>query len=335
VKSTFKHICHFLKVNEALLKLHRSDMLVLCYHGVLEQSRADSWSYENFVDADSFRMQLHWLKQHVTLTDLAGMQRWHEGGWRDPRPPALITFDDGYRNNVTVAAPILREEGVPAVFFLATGYVGTSRVLWNAEVRVRILHWPADKINLPSGEIFPVPAELLQRRRLADRANRACKRLREDHRIEYLAMLRAHTPDVQIMDDPEARRFMSWDEARKLCEMGFEVGSHTVEHPILSQVDEARMADELRESKSVVELEVQQPCRAIAYPSGSPPDLSEALFPQVRAVGYDWAFTTVQEWAKADGDPYRISRVGFPGQANMATFKFYASGLHNGLSRPA
>lgn len=299
---------------------------------MLAQSRIDRWSYGNDVDADSFRSQLRWLKQYLTPTDLAGLGRFYKGEWTERKPPLFVTFDDGYRNNLAVAAPILREEAVPALFFLTTGYVGTPRVLWNDEVRVRLLHWPEPEIATPWGGQSTLPFELHARRAFFDKVNQACKRLTEERLAEYLQFLRGQTPSVEVMDDPEARAFLSWDEARELAGMGFEIGSHTVEHMILSQITRARVAAELRESKATIERELEQPCSAIAYPNGSARDVNETVFEEVRTAGYDWAFMTTPVWQKTGGDRYRISRVGFPGHTDLATFKFYASGLHTRLS---
>ena len=60
------------------------------------------------------------------------LAHWLEGTGTFPPRPALITFDDGYRDNAEIAWPILRERGVPAVIFLATDYIGTGRAfLWD------------------------------------------------------------------------------------------------------------------------------------------------------------------------------------------------------------
>jgi peptidoglycan/xylan/chitin deacetylase (PgdA/CDA1 family) len=137
------------------------------------------------------------------------------------------------------------------------------------------------------------------------------------------------------MDDVEARGFMSWDDARALAGAGFELGSHTVEHPILSMVSQARIVRELCESKAIMERELGRPCTSIAYPNGSAQDMNETLFEEVRNAGYDWAFTMEPRWEKRGADPHRISRVFFPGQTDLATFKLYASGLHTRLAGAA
>jgi peptidoglycan/xylan/chitin deacetylase (PgdA/CDA1 family) len=326
-KNVVKSLCNSIRLNEALVAGRRNYLLVLVYHGIVAQARRDRRGYENWDPADLFQSQLDWLKTHFDPIGLDGMAKWQEGGWKSRRPPVLLTFDDGYRNNLTVAAPILLKAGVPAVFFLTTGYVGTGRLLWNDEIRARVASWPLAQIRTPRRDSHFVPEGEEARRQLSDRLNRECKTLADADREAYLLYLRGETNGLNPMQDPEARAFLDWDEARQLVEMGFEVGSHTVDHPILSRVDVARAVAELRESKATIERELNRPCRAIAYPNGSSEDFNDSVIEAARRCGYQWAFTTIRAWARPGGDSFRIPRIGFPGHTDLATFKLYASGL--------
>ncbi len=327
-KKEVKQIVSAIGANEWVIRGKKSELLVLCYHGVLAEPRPDRWSYDNWVDAASFRAQLRWLKEVVELTDLAGLRRWHEGKWRGSRGPALITFDDGYRNNLTQAAPILLEESLPSIFFLASGYVGTCRVLWLDEIRVQVLNWPDPSVRLPSGETRQIPSDLTGRRRMANEIVEGVKQLTEEPCRDYRDYLRSKTERVELMDDAEARSFMSWDDARKLREMGFEIGAHTVSHPILSKISQERVASELRESKTAIERELNLLTKALAYPNGTSRDVNEQVFAETEKAGFEWAFTTAPHWQKPGVNPYQIGRICVVGHTDLATFKFYASGLH-------
>ena len=81
------------------------------------------------VNADSFRRQLEYVSRHfsvITFAQFLELARSEQPrSWRAPF--AIVTFDDGYRDNLTVAAPILENCGVSACFFVTTGYIGGSR----------------------------------------------------------------------------------------------------------------------------------------------------------------------------------------------------------------
>jgi peptidoglycan/xylan/chitin deacetylase (PgdA/CDA1 family) len=230
---------------------------------------------------------------------------------------------------LTQAAPILREESLSAVFFLASGYIGTSRVLWLDEIRVQVLNWPEPSVRLPAGETRPLPSDLAGRRRLANEIVESVKLLTEAPCRAYRAYLRSKTDQVELMDDSEARSFMSWDDARRLKEMGFEIGAHTVSHPILSRITPERVASELRESKATIDRELNFSSRAFAYPNGSARDVNDNVFEETQKADFEWAFTTAAQWQKPGVNPYQIGRICVVGHTDLATFKFYASGLHS------
>lgn len=72
-------------------------------------------------------------------------------------------------------------------------------------------------------------------------------------------------PDSPYADE---LRCLGWDELAALAERGWEIGSHTVSHPRLTQLDDRRLAAELADSKRAIEKRLGRPCTSIAYPYG-------------------------------------------------------------------
>lgn len=194
LNAVFKRTCDLLAVNDWFVRLNKRNLLVVNYHGVVAERRPDRWNYENWTHAVSFRRELRWLNKVFQPVDIAGLRRWREGQWTAHKPPVIVTFDDGYRNNLDVAAPILQAEGIPAVFFVSTGYVGTRRTLWPDEVTMRVLNWPAGEITLPFAETAAFAQELASRRRMAYAITEDCKTLPDSRRVAYLQYLRDMTP---------------------------------------------------------------------------------------------------------------------------------------------
>ena len=93
---------------------------ILTYHDVVQESRS-----RFTVTADLFEQQLRYLKEHgyvgITTEDLMRFLQYEA-----PLPPkaVLITIDDGYKSVKTVAAPLLKRYGFPAVFFIYTDFIG-------------------------------------------------------------------------------------------------------------------------------------------------------------------------------------------------------------------
>jgi peptidoglycan/xylan/chitin deacetylase (PgdA/CDA1 family) len=76
---------------------------------------------------------------------------------------------------------------------------------------------------------------------------------------------------------------MAWSELASLASDGWEIGSHTVSHPRLTQIDDSRLKTELVDSQATCSEAVGVPCRSLAYPYG---DVDERVVAATRAAGY-------------------------------------------------
>src|SRR5262249_771186 len=127
----------------------------------------------------------------------------------------LVTFDDGYRDNHDVALPILRSHGVPAAFFLITGFVGTQHVSWWDQIAFMLRRTRRTVLNLD----FPCPVsfDLLSRPR--ERVIQEVLRIykgRDTAEPERLISQIEAACDVPRPRSEPKRLFMNWDEARAL-----------------------------------------------------------------------------------------------------------------------
>ncbi|MCK4947600.1 MAG: polysaccharide deacetylase family protein [Candidatus Aureabacteria bacterium] len=110
-------------------RIAREGVPVLMYHSI-DNSAAEKEKLE--VTLKDFEKQLKYLSskgyKSITLRDL---KQYVEGKKIFEYKPVVITFDDGYRNNIKNASPVLRKYGFSAVFFIASAYVG-GKSLWDA-----------------------------------------------------------------------------------------------------------------------------------------------------------------------------------------------------------
>jgi len=304
--------------------------LIVCYHGVIRNAKRDLQPlYQNTVSITDFERQIDYLARNFQTLSLADFAKRLSHDETLPRKAALITFDDGYRNNVELAAPILRRKGVPAVFHLATSYIGSRRTLWPDEVLLRILDWKTPRITVPGGEETGVPVAFIDRIQLASRIKQRCKTLTPQCREQYLSALRDVTPEVPSHYDEEAHTFMTWDEARTLTSTGFELGSHTVTHPILSRCEAATVEQELRQSKQVIEQETGQRCISLAYPNGGRADYSDAVMASASRAGYTVAFAIEDHRMTDPQRRHAIPRIVITGHVPHAFFEAKVSNTYS------
>jgi peptidoglycan/xylan/chitin deacetylase (PgdA/CDA1 family) len=313
----------------------RHHLAVFCYHGVVRGDHSqDRFRYHNTVSEREFDQQLAFLTRHFHIVSVAEVIAAFRGEARLPAGAALITFDDGYQNNLSLAAPLLKQHGVPAVVHVSTAYMGTNRTLWPEEVATRILCWPEPTVEMPGeGRSAAVPPNPGDRRTLAESIREACKLISNRDKELYLSYLRRYT--IAEPDDAaqELFGFMNWDEVRQLGEFGVDIGSHTVNHPILTKCDPGELISELRESKRVIESQTGKPCRAIAYPNGGAEDFNNEVMKKAEEAGYELAFTVSDTWARLSESRFAVGRIAVSGHTSRSYFQFKASGVHALVNR--
>jgi peptidoglycan/xylan/chitin deacetylase (PgdA/CDA1 family) len=84
---------------------------------------------------------------------------------------------------------------------------------------------------------------------------------------------------------------LTWPELRELTAAGWEIGSHTCSHPLLTELEEQALAGELRDSKLRIEAELGRQCTSLAYPYGG---VDVRVADAAREAGYQWAATIPQ-----------------------------------------
>jgi len=135
---------------------HRRQALILTYHGVIHSSD-NSYNNRNAISAQEFEQQMAYISRNYRAMALPELVRRLKAGEPLPRSTVVITFDDGFRNNYSVAAPILKRYGLPATIFLATAYVNSPKLgLWTERV-----DWLLQSATLPVLE-FAIDGEVRQ-----------------------------------------------------------------------------------------------------------------------------------------------------------------------------
>jgi glycosyltransferase involved in cell wall biosynthesis/peptidoglycan/xylan/chitin deacetylase (PgdA/CDA1 family) len=307
--------------------LHRR-LLVLCYHGVLNHPPGFRHALSTNVLTSEFESQVKFIAKTFHLPTADEFCAIIEGREKLPPGSAVVTFDDGYRNNVFNAAPILRAHNVPAIFNVSTGFIGSRQLMWFDEMFLLVLRWPERKIPLPNGGVAQLPAaDNPERESFATAIQEFCKRVDTDHCLSYLDTLRTDGLSMELMHREEMYEPMTWNDVRELHQMGFEIGSHTVTHAILSRVRKSQLEYELRASKAQIESEVGCECRIIAYPNGTVRDARADVWKAAIAAGYRIGFTLQRGLARTS-ESMTINRINLPGGEPSTLFEARAAGVY-------
>ncbi|MFO0665262.1 MAG: polysaccharide deacetylase family protein [Polyangiaceae bacterium] len=265
------------------------DLRVYVYHGIVDR-KIDSYLERNFHLASEFRAQLEAMK-HTRFLDVDEFERELERPQGGKRDAALITFDDGYANNLD-AARILRRLGIPWVLFATSGAIGRRNTIWTVELSLLLLHGRAKTFSL-FGKRWRLDSA--QDRFISFEAIRHfMKSLPSERCHAAMTKLRSAFPDGEtnrLLKRFPSMRSLSWVELRQLSDDGVTVGSHGVRHDIHhdGQPRSTRLY-ELAESATVLSKRLRKKCDTFAYPNGDHTATSGRL---VASAGYRLAFTTV------------------------------------------
>lgn len=289
---------------DALSPARRQRLSILIYHRVLpapDPLRPDEPSRVEFSE------HMKALASAFNVIPLGEAVEWMREGTLPPRA-AAITFDDGYADNLELALPVLRELGLPATVFVATGFLNGGRMFNDTVIEV-VRRLPAGMVDLDGLGIRGVARQ----RRLDDDAARrslvgellppikyADPVDREAMLARLQSLVRETLPDNLMMTDAQIRQ---------LHREGVDIGAHTVTHPILKHLEKERARRELAESRRCLEDLTGEPVTLFAYPNGRPGDDYEDVHAELaRQVGFRAAVSTRPGPAGPGSDPYQLPR---------------------------
>lgn len=222
----------------------------------------------------------------------------------------VLTFDDGYADNLRNACPVLRELKIPATFYVASGPVLDGKALWFDQAYAAFAAASCASINLPWLE-RKLPRPLRARLALARKVVADLKRLPDSERRERLASL---LDFLEYSGQPGARhRMMTPDEVRGIArDPLFAIGGHTCSHPILSTLPDSAARDEIQRCRDELCSVVGEAPRHFAYPNGKEEDILPQHALLVQSAGFSSASTTVEGLNLPGDGLYSLKRTSFP-----------------------
>ena len=278
----------------------RAALSILIFHRVLPVCDP---LFPEEPDRKRFDEILGWLAGSFNVISLDRAVRDLEAGCLPARAVA-ITFDDGYEDNFSVALPLLQKHGLNATFFVSSGFLDGGR-MWNDTIVESIRRFSGDVIDLGAIGLGQFPAREWREKRQA--INALLPRLKylspEERLAQANALARICTADLP--DD----LMMSSEQVRGLRAAGMVVGAHTLNHPILAQVEEAVARNEIEGSKVQLEAILSEPVSLFAYPNGKPGrDYTGIHARMVREAGFTAAVSTSIGAARSATDLMQLPR---------------------------
>jgi peptidoglycan/xylan/chitin deacetylase (PgdA/CDA1 family) len=304
--------------------------LILLYHRIADV-RPDPWSL--CVTPRHFAEQLETLRQYGRPMQLRQLAQALADG-NIPRRSVVVTFDDGYADNLYHAKPTLERYEIPTTVFLITGHIGHTREFWWDELE-RLLLQPG---TLPEALALRINGHVYQCQ-LGEAAQYSEEDVRhhqhwiawgEDDPTPRHALYRALWKLLQPLPEGARRtvldELLAWSGAEPVsrpthrslslaetCALAhgdlIEVGAHTVTHSSLSALPMAAQRDEVERSKACLEAVLGHPITSFSYPYGKQCDYTQETVAIVRQAGFACACSNFAGVVGRGTDRFQLPRV--------------------------
>ena len=291
-------------LGQAEHKLFPGAPVILIYHRVSDEAR-DFWGVTT--SPERFAEQIEAVKsvrRIVPLSELAGAVGKRRSS---DKPLAAITFDDGYQDVLTNAAPILERLDAPSTLFVVSGLVDQPREFWWDELAHILLEcegYPDElKLHYRTGPACWWTPSRRQLVGICHQLRHRFRRMAPDYIEEMIAQLRAWAK-FPVAARPENRVVTSAQIAKMKGGL-MSVGAHTAQHPSMPALAADAQAEEALASRRALEGFLGAPVEHFAYPFG---DYNKASLAAAKAAGFKLACTTVPSTVKAWRDPLRLPR---------------------------
>lgn len=306
---------------------------IVMYHRVITSSASDPYKLGMCVERSHFESQVRFMRACFNVIPLAeGVRRLHAG---EALPPGAlsITFDDGYLDNLTQAAPILESLGLPWTLFVVSGGLDTGELLWWDRAIAAFAGTSHTSVNsellgLP-GPATRLPLDALRAEATVESVLAHLWTLPHEQRMAVVQRIERQL-EPKLRPEVRAER-LNGEQIIELHRRGVEIGAHSIHHPNLGLCDDATATSEMLSSRKRLEELLQAPVKGFAYPGGRLGAATPAL---ARQSGFDYALATTVGVNDSRTDPFCLMRIGMP-DAPLADFRRAFSGaMRRGMPQP-
>ena len=279
----------------------KKNIIVLLFHGIVNEDKLGSFSDigpDNHISSKIFEQIISWISYKYAPLSL-------EAALKAETPNqsgVVLTFDDGFKDNLYVALPILEKYRIPATVYITSGFIDRSVYPFEYQLASIVKH--AHEISLDS-DIDP---EILSAFKLEDKMQiymRLKNKLKFSSNAVRQQVLRKLDQKFDFLTSK--MEYLTEKELLELSQSSLiTIGSHTHYHQVLSSIPEKNAKDDIRKGKECLEEWIGRRVYHFSYPYGS---YNQKITHFVNDAGFSSAVTTKPGFERCGfKNPMTISR---------------------------
>jgi len=276
------------KLSHLLWPYKKNGLYCFNFHRIGNANDADFDPCVYSCTAESLEQYLVFFKSNFKVINIEQLCGILDKGEPINEKLALITFDDGYRDNFDLAYPLLKKHNIPASFFITTSLIESDCVPWWDEIA-----WHIKQCGGQSIKLSPWDDSIIIDNPVSIHAIRAIlKRIKSTPKLieQQLQELRAIS-NKEVPKDLSNNLFMDWTQLKTLSQDGIDIGAHSHTHRVLSSLSEEELIFELSESKKLLENNLKKQIKSVSYPVGSQSAYNKEMFVLLKELEYQVGFS--------------------------------------------
>ena len=310
----------------------RKDILILMYHGIVEDNAPfDRWTH---LAESRFSWQMEWLRDHYRILPLKHVLAAMQTGSSLPDNTAVVTFDDGLQSTCTRAFPTLQRLRIPATVFLTTAFVGTGQLPTGSRIFLALRSSKMRRLDLREHGLEDFVFDTVaQRDAVADKVRMHAKNVAFEAKLALIEDLEAQL-EVDPTRYPEYAdefRMLTWEQVRQMQQSGLiDFGAHGSHHEILSRLPLNQMRSEIFDSCEAVRSQLGMENVTFAYPNGRRQDFPAEAKQMLREASASCGLSAITGLCSAGDDVFELKRVGVGNNVGRSRFAAMCTGLEVG-----
>jgi peptidoglycan/xylan/chitin deacetylase (PgdA/CDA1 family) len=292
--------------------LLRDDAFVIyLLHGVIPAQTHPLRNYTRkhlpLDDFTAFLRDVSRAGQALSMNDVIDV---HRKGRPLPARAFAVTFDDGFANNATVAAPVLDQMRIPATFYVTTGFIGGNTRSWTDEMEAALEHAGTVRLRGLAAGVDGTYETIAEKIAVMDRIRAHVKGDASIDPYAFAAGVVEQSVGGEVPVDDALDRKVTREEVRALASHPlFTVGGHGHTHRILSFLEPADLEDEVRTSVGVLREITGFAPQHYSYPEGLSHCYSQTVIDTLRRHGIVCAPTAIDGVNRTSDDLFHLRRV--------------------------
>ena len=311
---------------------YKHQINILAYHKVEDN---DSDFLNLSLTLNSFESQLRYIHSNYKFIGLEKAVELLKSKTCLKEDLFVVTFDDGYKNNLQKALPVLRKYKIPATIFLTAGVIDKGEILWYDLIAEAVKSTKAPLVDLCDYNLRLYPLNTQEEKTIAAKEIvRFLKYKKNNERESFIKMLLSRIK-VEKEYLYKLDLMLTWEEAKEMRQYDISFASHGMSHAILTNLEPKEMEYEIAESKKIIEDRIKERVSYFSYPNGSVEDFNEETIRFLKDNGYQAACTLIQE--RRQESFFKLGRkcvtkgmsAGLTGKFSRSLFECELFGLFN------